>query len=200
MSDTHGYHRRISVPPGEVLIHAGDFTHTSHNDLIDFDEWLAELPHPFKILVAGNHDRCFEDRPTWARANLVSAIYLQDQAHVIGGVKFYGSPWQPAFCNWAFNLERGKPLREKWDLIPNDVDVLITHGPPAHMCDLNSRGKRVGCADLREADLRIQPKFHVFGHNHEGYGIEKDEHTTYINASICTAFYSPTNAPIVFEV
>jgi len=201
LSDTHGCHRRIYVPPGDVLIHAGDFTcSNSYEDLIDLDEWFADLPHPFKIQVAGNHDRCFENRPWWSLNNLTSAIYLQDQAHVIGGVKFYGSPWQPHFCDWAFNLERGQPLREKWQLIPDDVDVLITHTPPANMLDTNSKNNRMGCEDLREAVRRVRPKFHVFGHNHEGYGTGTDGTTTFINASICTAFYSPTNDPIVFEI
>lgn len=202
ISDTHGYHRRVNVPPGDVLIHAGDFTHVdSYQELVDFDDWLSELPHPFKVLVAGNHDWCFQTRSLWSRSNLTSAIYLQDKAHTIGGFKFYGSPWQPRFYDWAFNLPRdGEELRDKWSAIPLDTDILITHGPPADIGDLTSRGDRMGCRLLAEAIGRVRPKVHVCGHNHEGYGIVEKDGTIYVNASICTKRYAPTNAPIVVDL
>jgi Icc-related predicted phosphoesterase len=202
ISDTHGRHRKLNIPEGDILVHAGDFTSVdSGSDLIDLDEWFEELPHPYKILIAGNHDWCFQKRPKMSRLSVKAAIYLQDEAYTIGGVKFYGSPWQPRFCDWAFNLDRGGPLlKEKWSRIPDDTDILITHGPPADQGDLNSMGVRMGCQDLAEAIKRVQPKVHIFGHNHEGYGVTEKHGTIYVNASTCTARYSPTNTPIVIDL
>jgi len=89
---------------------------------------------------------------------------------IIEGVKFYGSPWQPRFFDWAFNLDRGEEIKKKWDLIPMDTDVLITHGPPYGILDLTHEGEKVGCEELMKAVLRVQPKIHIFGHIHEAYG------------------------------
>jgi Icc-related predicted phosphoesterase len=201
LADTHGRHRRVTnVPYGEILIFAGDFTHVNSDaELPDFDDWLESLPHPHKIVIAGNHDWCFESRPMASMKALTAATYLQDGSHTIGGLKLYGSPWQPRFCNWAFNLDRGEALKKKWAKIPADTDILITHGPPANYGDLTSRGDRMGCQDLADVIKRIKPKVHICGHNHEGYGITNDANTVYINASICTARYAPTNPVIVFD-
>lgn len=201
LADTHGYHRRLTVPAGDVLIFAGDFTSVNSDvELFDFNDWLGDLPHSYKLFVAGNHDWCFETHLAASQKALTNAIYLQDSYHIIGGVKFYGSPWQPRFYDWAFNLERGKALKEKWDMIPSDVDVLVTHSPPVDQRDLNSRGLRTGCQDLAEAVERVMPKVHIFGHIHEGYGITSGVNTAYVNASICTILYTPTNSPIVFDL
>ena len=114
----------------------------------------------------------------------------------------YGSPWQPEFCNWAFNLpHNGKELESHWQAIPNDVDVLITHGPPFGVLDRNSSGMPCGCELLaKEIEERIKPQLHIFGHLHEGYGIACRGKTLYINASTCTLNYRPTNPPIVIHV
>jgi Icc-related predicted phosphoesterase len=101
----------------------------------DFDDWLGTLPHKHKIVICGNHDLCFEDNPKEARKLMKNAHYLEDETIEIEGLKFYGSPWQPEFHNWAFNLNRGEEIKKKWDLIPNDTDVLITHGPPYGILD-----------------------------------------------------------------
>ncbi|XP_071521717.1 metallophosphoesterase MPPED2 isoform X2 [Panulirus ornatus] len=100
---------------------------------------------------------------------ITSATYLQDQPHSVCGIKLYGTPWQPEFCNWAFNLPRGKPCLEKWDAIPADTDVLITHTPPIGHGDLCCTGVRAGCVELLSTvQTRVKPKYHVFGHIHEG--------------------------------
>ncbi len=201
ISDTHGHHRKIDVPTGDVLIHAGDFTGAnSYEELKDFNNWMSELPHPIKVFVAGNHDWCFQTKKTWARLGLTSAIYLEDSAYTIGKYKLYGSPWQPRFYDWAFNLSRGEAIKEKWDLIPNDTDILITHGPPAGFGDYSSRGDRVGCQDLAKAIERVKPKAHICGHNHEGYGILEKNGIIYANVSICTERYIPTNPPVVIDL
>jgi len=141
LADTHGMHSKLEVPYGDVLIHAGDFCGMGRSlEVIAFNEWLGTLPHPAKIVIAGNHDRPFERDPS-ARAFLTNAIYLQDSEVTVAGIRFYGIPWQPAFCNWAFNLQRGEELKRKWDIIPNGIDILITHGPPHKIGDLTLSGE-----------------------------------------------------------
>ena len=200
VSDTHGLHDRLEIPPGDVLIHAGDVT--SRGDLHElraFDAFLARLDHPHKLVIAGNHDFCFERQPAAARALLRHATYLEDDATEIEGVRFYGSPWQPWFYDWAFNLERGAEIRAKWRLIPADTEVLITHGPPLGRGDVTVRGEAVGCADLLERVREIRPRYHLFGHIHEAYGTSEDGVTTFVNASSCDLRYRPVNSPVVID-
>ncbi len=200
ISDTHALHRSVDIPPGDVLVHAGDITgHGAIDEVRGFNTFLATLPHPHKIVIAGNHDFCFEKDPVASRAELTNGIYLQDEAVEIGGIRFYGSPWQPWFFDWAFNLQRGAEIRAKWDLIPSDTDVLITHGPPRGHGDMTCRGEAAGCDDLLEAVERVQPRVHIFGHIHEGAGVTLNGRTTFINASICDLAYRPVNAPVVYE-
>lgn len=199
-SDTHKMHDQIDVPEGDLFIHAGDFLGFGTLDEVeDFNAFLLSLPHPHKVVIAGNHDWAFEKSPHEAQKLLTGAIYLQDESVYINGLKIYGSPWQPEFFNWAFNLKRGDELKQKWDLIPSDTDILITHGPPFGIGDAVG-GNHVGCEELLKALDRIKPKYHIFGHIHEGYGIVKGTDTVFINASNCNALYDPVNPPIIFEM
>ncbi len=200
ISDTHGHHRSLDVPDGDVLVHAGDLTnHGELEQIEDFNTFLNELPHEHKIVIAGNHDFCFERHPKEAAALLTNCVYLKDEAVEARGIKFYGSPWQPWFFDWAFNLQRGPEIKKKWDLIPKDTDVLITHGPPLGFGDTTVRGEQVGCRDLLDAVIRIRPALHVFGHIHEAYGQWSNEHTHFVNPTSCDLQYRPINKPIVFE-
>jgi len=202
ISDTHARHRAIpAVPDGDVLVHAGDMTSVGEPEHVqDLNAWFGELPHPTKIIIAGNHDFPFERAPASVEPFLSNCIYLRDSAVVVDGLTFYGSPWQPAFMDWAFNLERGPELREKWDFIPDGTDVLITHGPPAGHCDMTTGGQAVGCADLMDAVRRVKPRLHVFGHIHEGAGVTEEGGTTFVNASSVTDRYKPTNPAIVIDL
>lgn len=201
ISDTHGMHRRFDVPDGDVLIHAGDLTgHGELAEVEEFDTFLGTLPHRHKIVIAGNHDFCFERRPGEAGKRLTNATYLQDEMTTVDGIVFYGSPWQPWFHDWAFNLQRGPEIKAKWDLIPEGVDVLITHGPPWGYGDRTLSGLQVGCEDLLAAVQRVMPRLHIFGHIHEGHGIIPGPDTTFVNASACTAYFEPRNAPLVFDL
>ena len=201
IADTHGFHRSLEIPDGDILVHAGDLTrHGSLEDVLEFNDFLGTLPHPHKIVIAGNHDLCFENHRKACEGLLTNCIYLQDKEVVIDGVKFYGSPWQPWFYDWAFNLERGSEIRAKWELIPKDTDVLITHGPPYGIGDLTTRGENTGCADLLDVVEETKPKLHIFGHIHEGYGVTANRETTFINASSCDHQYQPNNEPIVYEL
>lgn len=171
MSDTHMRHDDLVVPDGDVLVHAGDMTRTGSLDqLAACTDFLRQCPHRHKIVIAGNHERCLEKHPHEARALLASLTYLQDDEVVIEGVKFYGTPWQPAFHSWAFNLPRGKDLAEQWARIPNDTDVLVTHGPPMGIGDVVEYEDHAGCADLLHRVLTVKPKLHMFGHIHGNRG------------------------------
>jgi Icc-related predicted phosphoesterase len=201
ISDTHEMHRKIAVPDGDILIHAGDATLNGRLTAInEFNAWLGTLSHAHKIVVAGNHDWGFQRQPAQARALMTNAVYLQDTTVTIEGLKIYGSPWQPWFYDWAFNLRRGSEIAARWELIPADTEVLVTHGPPYGFHDLTPQGRAVGCQDLLRRIEEIKPRLHIFGHIHNGYGMSMASGTTFINASICDEQYRPCNAPIVYDM
>ncbi len=186
ISDTHNLHSNLNVPNGDVLIFAGDITAIGEKeDIISFNNWLGTLTHKYKIVIAGNHDFYLEDNPNYSKHLLSNAIYLCDEEITIEGIKFWGSPISPAFHDWAFNRKRGKEIRKHWNLIPNDVDVLITHCPPFGVLDKNEFDENCGCEELLDVlNKKIKPKIHVFGHIHESYGLINQKNITFVNASI----------------
>lgn len=204
ISDTHGLHDWVDVPEGDVLVHAGDMTPRGRRDEVAaFGDWLRGLPHAHKVVIAGNHDFLFESAPDEA-AGLIAGEgihYLLDASVTIGGRVFHGSPWQPWFHGWAFNLERGAPLAMKWAAIPGETDVLVTHGPPHGVLDVVAHGGRsVGCEALTERLRQLDVSLHVFGHIHEAYGVNKEgDGRLAVNASTCTLEYRPSNAPVVVD-
>lgn len=135
------------------------------------------------------------------RQYLTNCTYLEDELIEIYGLKFYGTPWQPEFCRWAFNLTRGQEILDKWNLIPDDTDILITHTPPVGFNDLTASGVRAGCVELLSTiQKRVKPKYAIFGHIHESYGVSSDGKTIFINASTCDINYMPNNPPVVFDI
>jgi Icc-related predicted phosphoesterase len=184
ISDTHGRHRDVEVPEGDILIHAGDFTSSgSLRDIEEFDDWLAGLHHETKIVVAGNCDRCCEHSPEKAGERLTHAHYLQDESVEVDGLHIWGSPWQPKFLNMAFNLPRGEALAKKWAQMPDDLDILVTHGPPAGILDRTSKGEEVGDRELLTRVTEVRPNLHLFGHVHESSGVEERDTTRFVNAA-----------------
>lgn len=192
VADTHLYHEELEIPDGDVFVHAGDMTRGgSLAELARALEFFRGLPHRHKIVVAGNHERCLEERPAEARALLDGFDYLQDSGVTRLGLRFWGSPWQPAYNDWAFNLPRGAPLAERWAQIPEGVDVLVTHGPPRGFGD--SVGvwpgnevfarMRSGCEDLLARVRAVRPLVHVYGHIHQGRGHWRDGATLLVNAT-----------------
>jgi predicted phosphodiesterase len=204
-SDTHEQHAGLVVPDGDVFIHCGDLTYRGDLQAIaNAGKWIRSLPHRHKIVIAGNHDWAFELKLDAARSRLGDGedglVYLQDFGVTIDGVSFWGSPWQPWFFDWAFNLRRGAALTAKWALIPDSTDVLITHGPPMGVLDFVPRGEHVGCADLLSRIAILKPKVHAFGHIHEGAGVLDQDGITYVNASICDGEYRPVNPVRVVDL
>lgn len=207
ISDTHLVHEqtRINIPDGDILIHAGDATFRGSDwEVVKFLRWYSELPHKHKIFVAGNHDWLFQTEPEKA-AMLLSQFsgitYLMDSMVTVEGLKIWGAPWQPWFYDWAFNLQRGAEIKAKWDLIPEGIDVLVTHGPPKGYGDKVPSGELVGCDDLLDAIKRAKPKLHVCGHIHLGHGTYKTPEGVIIaNSSICDERYKGVNAPHVVDL
>ncbi|MBU1428970.1 metallophosphatase domain-containing protein [Myxococcota bacterium] len=202
MSDTHRRHPDIpEIPEGDILIHAGDFTGRGHSkEIKKFSRWMAAQPHPYKIIVAGNHDFLFETEPERAVGLLNGCIYLCDSGIEINGLKIWGSPIQPWFLDWAFNVREDEARARTWAQIPDDTDVLITHTPPYGIMDANEAGEPCGCRPLRARVAQLGLALHVFGHIHEGYGVTQIDDTLFANAAICDVRYQPTNAPIVIDL
>lgn len=189
------------------------------HEISKFCEWFASQPHRHKIVIAGNGDLALDASSCGVnplvkslskadsascRAMLDNAEgveYLCDQGTTILGITVWGSPWSPEFHIGAFNLPRGERCRERWKQIPADTDIVVTHVPPLGHGDLCRSNLRAGCLDLLdELQTRVRPRYHVFGHIHEGYGATTDGQTTFLNASTCSLRYKPENNPLVFDV
>lgn len=194
VADTHTFQADLKkVPDGDVFIHAGDLLRAGTIDeLCKVVPWLRSLPHRHKIVIGGNHDCCFARNREAAVEALGGIMYLEDSGTVIDGVRFWGSPWQPEFNDWAFNLPRGEALAAKWRLIPSGTDVLITHGPPRGFGDRCGMEEREGCEDLRQAVARIRPLLHLFGHIHQDGGCWHDHETCFANVTTWECERGPT--------
>ncbi|QSP94006.1 metallophosphatase domain-containing protein [Marinobacter salinisoli] len=205
ISDTHSLHDQLpDLPAGDVLVHAGDCTGTGKlRRGFEFVEWFAAQPHEHKILIAGNHDFCFEDHPEWMQEHCENqgVIYLEDSSVVIDGVKFHGSPWTPVFRDMAFNA-KPKLMQEKMKLVPDDTQVLITHGPPRRLFDyVPADDLHVGCLSIAaRLPFLKQLRAHIFGHIHEGYGKQEKDGVISANVSTCTSRYEPTNPAVVIDL
>jgi predicted phosphohydrolase len=201
VSDTHGRHDQIPIPPGDIFIHAGDFSRDADlSELRRFDEWLGTLPHRHKVVIAGNHDLLFGSAGSNGQKLLKNAIYLKDQEVIIEGVKIYGSPVIPKMGHGAFELKSEVMREQVWKNIPDDTDVLVTHTPPHGIRDTIKRGWQVGCEPLALRVRQVQPRLHVFGHIHEAYGVEERDGTTYANAAMLGEGGKTDRSPLVFEL
>ena len=202
IADTHSMHEEVKLPLGDVLIHCGDFCAYGHNimEITRFSHWFRNQPHKVKLLVPGNHDRLLESDPGLSQAALGNGILLLVDAGItLGGVEFYGTPYQPFFFDWAFNVRKLKDRLKIFRKIPKSTDVLITHCPPRGILDECQSGN-VGCCALDKHVDRVRPKIHCFGHIHEAYGELKQMGTHFINASVCNGFYDVVNEPVVVDI
>jgi len=209
ISDTHNFHDRLEVPEGDMLIHAGDFTLAgSLSEVIDFNDWLGTLSHKHKIIIAGNHDRCLGQNDTLGFKMITNGTYLQNSGIDIEGIKIWGSPLTPAFKGMrgglTFHADRdGRAIKRTWQGIPKKIDILITHGAPLGVLDYvvsgSDAGKNVGDAVLAEKVKQRKPKYHIFGHIHEGYGTIEIGRTKFINCSVVNEMYNLINKPIVIN-
>eukprot|EP00727_Mastigamoeba_balamuthi_P001510 m51a1_g11356 hypothetical protein (257) ;mRNA; r:7246-8136 len=216
LSDTHEQEGGLAVPAGDVVVHAGDLSYTGDPQALrSFARWLRGLPHPHKVVVAGNHDltldpahydRAFHDVKFGqaaieeAAADLrASCTYLENSSAECAGLRFWGSPCSPGFGDWAFSLD-AEGLERTWAMIPQDTDVVVTHGPAYGHGDLCISEDRAGCKVLLRRILATQASLHVAGHIHEGRGVTHEGGVCFVNASAVNVGYQPVNAPIVVDI
>ena len=209
ISDTHQKHNQLNndLPGGDLLLHAGDFMTSGYSktEAEQFFKWYEMRGYDNCVFIAGNHDRIMQDEPEMMRGLLTGykgIDYLEDETIIIESsdttrIKVYGSPWQPEFYDWAYNLPRnGEELKAKWDAIPDDTDILITHGPAWGVVDtVLGRNQHLGCELLAERIKTIRPKIHICGHIHSGNGHYFDGHTHFINASVLNERYNYAHEP-----
>lgn len=168
MSDTHSFHKAISPPKGDIFIHCGDHSefHGTEGETRRFLEWVGALPHKHKIIIPGNHDLWCPSVNMAEVAADYGVICLVDESVTVEGLHFYGSPWVPQYGNWAYMYPHTEPHYKN---LPENIDVLMTHGPPyGHNDYVPHKKVHVGGIDLLNEVVRVQPRFHVFGHIHEG--------------------------------
>lgn len=207
ISDTHSLHERIPhIPDGDVLIHAGDCTGSgSLPQLDEFTRWFGAQPHKQKLLIAGNHDFCFERYRVWSQEMCLNqgVTYLRGESVVLEGFSFYGFPWQPIFKHMAFNARDGE-LKRRLKLVPEETNVLISHGPALHIFDyIPDEGLHVGCYHLAKRIEQLPNlRAHICGHIHESYGfaVREIDGVKFANACSCDARYRPVNPPIIIDI
>jgi Icc-related predicted phosphoesterase len=174
----------LIVPDGDLLIHAGDFTFFSKRTSMvrDFDDWLGELPHKYKVVVPGNHEYLLEEPRH--RSAIMNATLLVNDGIEIEGIRIWGSP-VTLLHGGAFSLSSADDRRRHWAQIPTGTDILITHGPPKGILDREAPEEpAAGCPELALAVERVRPRLHVFGHIHGGHGVFRTSATVFVNASV----------------
>lgn len=200
LSDTHNFHHDIAIPDGDILIHAGDCTDGgTRNETEIFLRWFSLQSHKHKILIPGNHDFYFE-KPEQLCNVPENINLLIDSGVKIHGFQFWGSPVTPGMENWAFNRERGAPIRHHWNLIPENTDILITHTPPYGTLDEISSGIKLGCEELNKIVKFIKPEYHCFGHIHHAAGSTKQSSTQYFNLSILDERHRIMHSPRIIDI
>ncbi len=206
ISDTHNKIGQLELPKGDLLLIAGDLTgYGTVEEFVKLNADLEEVKKLYKygiLAVPGNHDFGAERDFNHIKALLTNVKYfIHHEEVIIGGVKFFGSGYSPRFYDWAYNVDRGPEIAAKWSQIPNDCDVLITHGPCYGILDETPRGENVGCKDLLDAVIqRPSIKVVIGGHIHFSHGVKDVMGKTFINASSCNEKYMPINKPIEIEV
>ena len=177
ISDTHTFHDLLEIPEGiDMVIHSGDCSnprdpYTNEPEVRGFIDWFGDLPIKHKIYVAGNHDTSIEK-------GLVKKVdftdndihYLENETIDVDGIKIFGSPFTPTFGNWAFNKDRNK-LEKMWrNVIDEDIDIVIVHGPPRGMLDSSydraNLMEHCGDKSLMNRVMEVNPKLMLFGHIH----------------------------------
>lgn len=207
ISDTHTFHREITMPPGDIVIHAGDYTHTGNvREYTPFLDWFSSLPYKHKVLINGNHEREVEKDPYLFKSAIPENItYLENSGCKIEGLRIWGSPYTPEFGNWGYSYRGEEEAKAIWSQIPDNTDILVTHGPAYRLLDYSTykvserTDQNVGCKVLRKAIETIHPKLHVCGHIHGNRGTLRFGKTRMVNAAICDEAYRATNKPFIID-
>ncbi len=209
-SDPHGKHEELTIPLGDILICGGDLSNNgTEKEIIDFFDWFQDQPHYYKVLIAGNHDRALDYNFTGHRSDNLLArlgkyiskynLYLENQAGIIEGIRFWGSPNSLKHKEgYAFTLKGDREMRWNWHEIPKNTNILITHGPARFQNDWCD-GEYIGCRDLLSKIEEIKPRLHLHGHVHESYGVNFNKDTTFINGSVLNEFDELVNKPYIID-
>ena len=196
LSDTHNQHQQLAdLPPADIIIHSGDVSMAgTGKEIVDFVDWFSALDYKYKIFIAGNHDDCLDGKKKERIQKFLpeNCFYLCDSGITIENLKFWGIP----FFFSGDDLERYSQFVAQ---IPIDIDVLITHRPPLGILD-TANSITFGCPDMLQVVMKICPRYHLFGHIHDAYGIQKSKNTTFINAALMDEKYRLVNNPIVFDI
>jgi Icc-related predicted phosphoesterase len=202
LSDTHMKHGELALPPADLVVHAGDFTRRGRREeVVAFLDWYARVDAP-RVLVGGNHD-FFAEREPEEVARLCAERdihWLLDREVTLAGLRIFGAPWTPRFHDMAYNVDRGPALRAKWALIPEGLDLLVTHGPPRGALDRVFFGAHVGCEELARALGEKRPRVHVFGHIHEAHGQRQLEGGTQLVNAACLSLMGWVRGPTLITV
>lgn len=212
ISDTHNRHDKVTIPECDFLFHCGDWTSMGYKHEVEpFAKWLDKQPAKYIVIIPGNHELNFEkdfpESKKWITDHCPRANLLIDESITLEGVKIYGSPVTPFFCNWAYNKHRGDQIQCYWDAIPNDINILLTHGPPYGILDQTTyadgtiREDRLGCYQLQKRIKELENlDLHFFGHIHaQGSRQFHEDGVSYYNAAICDESYYPSNSITVVE-
>lgn len=207
ISDTHQYHSAVNLPDGDILIHAGDFCgRGTATEVGNFLHWFEEQTHETKIVVPGNHDVILEKDESIRKEFEKAGIHLlidEEYVNKASGLKFYGVPWTPDFYPDIWGFQASKGPADMWERIPEDTDVLLSHGPPFGVADQIVLGgsPHLGSKPFTDALYDFgSPLTIICGHIHGGYGKHLlDPHTIY-NVAVCTELYIPSNTPTVLEL
>jgi Icc-related predicted phosphoesterase len=204
-SDIHGQQnnklaRWFNNNPGDLLIFAGDLQLNNLDDGTKFIEWIHQLPYTNKILVFGNHDGNYIHALAYIIQNSFNNItFLNNNNTIINGIKIFGSPHSVEYGSWWFMMKDNE-LADLWNKIPDDTDILITHGPPFGILDYTCDGFTTGSKTLGEKISKLkQLKYHIFGHIHESYGIKRINNITFMNVSLLNEKYQFANNPIIID-
>jgi len=211
LSDTHGQYEKSIVPECNILIHAGDATNWgSEEEIRKFARWFAAQPAEHKIFVPGNHELFFyrglPASELWFTEECPEGILLIDSGVCIDGINIWGSPWTPKFGDWGFMRNRLSDIKYYWDAIPDETDILITHGPPLYILDelfmpYGRKRGQVGCEMLWDrVNALPNLKYHIFGHIHDQYGMKSNGRTQFFNVAACANMNVFKNQPMVIEV
>lgn len=196
-SDTHQKHEKVKIEYCDLLVFCGDCTnykelHKNEKEFKLFVEWFKLQPSKYKIMIAGNHDTSLLKKYNKDYLKDSNIIYLEHEYVYLEGKKIFGSPYTPTYGDWAFMINRAK-LGQYWEVLEENIDLLITHGPPKGILDCAENYNRIieFCGDnaLMKAINKVKPKYHTFGHIHNGHGIinygyRKIDSTNFINCSI----------------
>lgn len=218
VSDTHCLHENIEIPQCDILIHAGDACGSGTiREFTKFASWFnRQTQAKHRVYVPGNHDRVAETDSFMCQTlieEVPGSYFLFDRLVDLEGLRIYGTPWTPAFCDWAFQGDdfggirpRYRDLSRTFGMIP-ECDILVCHGPfykTADLCEPGSfsAGEHVGSRTMLRVltEMKKRPSHFVCGHIHDCYGFHQtDLGITVVNAAIAYDYVN-CNKPLVFNL